>query len=148
MHQRLHGAKELSRRVSNSSNINEVNPKELVDKALPNAESLIVAAAISYLEMRMQIMEAAERDVVTVYSLPIFMLDDTADSLAAIKDIGRKVEKAEKKVFIMNTLNIVFLLSHSQVSRQVPSSAARRALLRLPSSSARQGMLPPPLLIL
>lgn len=97
-------------RAKDYDEIDVVNPKELVDKAVPSTSDLEWAMVETYIEMVMGGLDADEDDVVTAFSMPVFMLQDSADQIAEIKKIGAEVEEAKKKEMIMNIISIVLVV--------------------------------------
>lgn len=97
-------------RAKDYDEIDVVNPKELLDEAVPSTENLEWAIIETYIEMTMGGLDADEDDVVTAFSMPVFMLQDAAKQIEEIKKIGGEVEEAKKKELILNIVSIVLVV--------------------------------------
>jgi hypothetical protein len=102
--------KNWPKRISDKSKIQVDNPKKIIDEAIPSTDQLIGVALGTYAAMRNDVMDAEEADIVTAFSLPIFMLEDATDSIKTIKDIGEEMKKTHTKNLIMGILSIVLLI--------------------------------------
>lgn len=96
------------RKVDDDSKIDVANPKSVVDAAIPNTDDLAYVMLDTYLRMRVRALDAEDVDVTTAFSMPVFMLQDAADQMETIKEIGADVKEGKKRELIMNILMIVF----------------------------------------
>ncbi|EFQ99545.1 killer toxin alpha/beta [Nannizzia gypsea CBS 118893] len=102
---------DFPRRIDDKSKIKIANPKELVDKAVPSTEDLANLMMETYMQMRFNILDAEEADVVSAFSMPVFMLENAVEYIKKIKEIGKKAEEkaaAKKRELILGILSIVF----------------------------------------
>ncbi|RGP63235.1 killer toxin alpha beta [Fusarium longipes] len=96
------------KRIGDKSKIDVVNPKELIDKAIPSTDDLVSLAITTFVEMRLGQSDANSSDIVTSFSMPIFMLEDASDNIREIKKIGEKEKKTKTRELVLNILSIVF----------------------------------------
>ncbi|KAI1368185.1 hypothetical protein F5Y08DRAFT_347581 [Xylaria arbuscula] len=102
--------KNFPKRIDDKSKIDVDNPKELVDMAIPSTEDLIAVMVGTYATMRTDVEEADEDDIVTSFSLPIFMLQDASESIKMIKKIGEEQKEAHTRDLVLGILSIVFAI--------------------------------------
>lgn len=100
--------KNYPRRNSDGSKIDVVNPKKVIDEALPSIDDLATVGWGSYLEMRLGTLDADFGDVALSFAMPIFMLEDARVSIEAIKEIGEEQESTKTRELVLNILSIVF----------------------------------------
>ncbi|KAI0538565.1 hypothetical protein GGR58DRAFT_512988 [Xylaria digitata] len=98
------------KRISDKSKIEIDNPKKLVDEAIPSTEDLIAVALGTYTAMYNGFEEADENDIVTAFSLPVFMLQDASENIKAIKKIGEEQKESHTRDLILGILSIVFAI--------------------------------------
>ncbi|CAG1998794.1 unnamed protein product [Fusarium graminearum] len=100
--------KNWPKRIRDKSKIKIDNPKEILDEAMPSTDDLIDLAMESYMDMQLGISDADPADVVTSFSMPIFMMQDASKSISEIKKIGIEMKKTHTRELVLNILSIVF----------------------------------------
>ncbi|POR38364.1 Chitinase [Tolypocladium paradoxum] len=120
--------KNFPRRVLDKDKIDVVNPKKIVNEAIPNLGELANLALATYLEMRWGTIDADPSDIGTAFSMPLFMLQDASKSIAEIKDIGEEHQKTKTRDLVLMILSIVFsVIPFATVATQALGGAARIA---------------------
>ncbi|KAM0306917.1 hypothetical protein ACHAPM_001495 [Fusarium culmorum] len=96
------------KRIRDKSKIKIDNPKDILDEAMPSTDDLIDLAMESYMDMQLDVSDADPADVVTSFSIPIFMMQDASKSISEIKKIGIEMKKTHTRELVLNILRIVF----------------------------------------
>lgn len=97
-------------RINDKSKIDVPNPKELVEKAIPNMDDLANVMLTTLVEMSLVALDADDDDVATSFSMPVFMLQDAAVQIREVKKIGAEEKKNKTKDLILGILSIVFAI--------------------------------------
>ncbi|GKU05305.1 unnamed protein product [Fusarium langsethiae] len=96
------------KRIKDKSKIEVGNPKKVLDEAIPSTNDLVALAVGTFVDMRLGRNEADPADIVTSFSMPIFMMQDASESIKEIKKIGEDMKKTHTRDLILNILTIVF----------------------------------------
>jgi hypothetical protein len=96
------------KRIEDKSKIEINNPKKVLDEAIPSTNDLIALAVGTFIDMRFGRSEADSADIVTAFSMPIFMMQDASESIKEIKKIGQDMKKTHTRDLVLNILAIVF----------------------------------------
>ncbi|EKJ71665.1 hypothetical protein FPSE_08111 [Fusarium pseudograminearum CS3096] len=96
------------KRIRDKSKIKVSNPKEVVDEAIPSTDELITVAVGTFANMRIGTSDADPADIVTSFSMPIFMMQDASESIKEMKKIGEDMKETHTQNLIINILSIVF----------------------------------------
>ncbi|KAJ4250226.1 hypothetical protein NW762_012041 [Fusarium torreyae] len=124
--------KNWMRRIKDKSKIEIDNPKEVLDEAIPSTDDLIDIALSTYIEMRLGASEADSADIVTAFSMPIFMLQDASKSIAEIKEIGEEMKETHTRDLVLNILSIIFaVIPFAGLAASAIGGAARIASVAL-----------------
>ncbi|CAG1996158.1 unnamed protein product [Fusarium graminearum] len=98
------------KRVKDKGKIEINNPKEVLDEAIPSTDDLIAVAVGTFIDMRLGNSDASPADIVTAFSMPIFMMQDASDSIREIKEIGEDMKKTHTRNLVLNILTIIFAI--------------------------------------
>ncbi|KAH7179066.1 uncharacterized protein B0J16DRAFT_273248 [Fusarium flagelliforme] len=96
------------RRIRDKGKIEIDNPKEILDEAMPSTDDLVDLAMESLVEMQLGVLQADPADVVTSFSMPIFMMQDASKSISEIKKIGKEMKETHTRNLVLDILSIVF----------------------------------------
>lgn len=96
------------RRISDTSKIDITNPKKSIDDALPKLVDLVNQGVDTYTMMRFGDSGADPGDVIQSLSMPIFMLEDSFESISKVKEIGADQKNKKTRDLIVLILTIVF----------------------------------------
>lgn len=96
------------KRIQDKSKIDISNPKEILDEAIPSTDDLITVAVSTFADMRLGHSDSDPADIVTSFSMPIFMMQDASESIKEIKKIGEDMKKTHTRNLVLNILTIVF----------------------------------------
>ncbi|OBS25972.1 hypothetical protein FPOA_06504 [Fusarium poae] len=96
------------KRIRDKSKIKVSNPKEVIDEAIPSTDELIAVAITTFTSMRLGNSDADPADIVTSFSMPIFMMQDASKSIKEMKEIGEDMKETHTRNLIINILTIVF----------------------------------------
>ncbi|RGP66617.1 killer toxin alpha beta [Fusarium longipes] len=96
------------KRIKDKGKIHVSNPKKILDEAIPSTDDLITIAVATFMNMRLGRLDADPADVVTSFSMPIFMMQDASESIKEIKKIGEDMKDTKTKQLIMDILTIIF----------------------------------------
>lgn len=120
------------KRIKDKSKIEIPNPKKVLDEAIPSTDDLIDIALSSYIEMRLGASEADSADIVTSFSMPIFMMQDASKSIAEIKQIGEEMKETHTRDLVLNILSIIFaVIPFAGLAASALGGAARLASVAL-----------------
>ncbi|KAM5353884.1 hypothetical protein ACJ41O_000534 [Fusarium nematophilum] len=120
------------RRIRDKSKIEVSNPKEVLDEAIPSTVELITVAISTFAEMRLGQSDADPADIVTSFSMPIFMMQDASESIKEIKKIGEDMKKTHTRNLVLNILTVVFaVIPFAGLAAQAIGGAARIATAAL-----------------
>ncbi|KAF5664957.1 killer toxin alpha beta [Fusarium heterosporum] len=120
------------RRIRDKSKIEVSNPKKVLDEAIPSTDDLITVAISTFAEMRLGISDAKPADIVTSFSMPIFMMQDASESIKEIKEIGEEMKKTHTRNLVLDILTIVFaVIPFAGQAAQAIGGAARIATAAL-----------------
>ncbi|EFR03916.1 killer toxin alpha/beta [Nannizzia gypsea CBS 118893] len=100
--------KNFPRRIEDKDKITVESPKDTIDKAIPYLDKLSIIAIATLFEMQMGVLDADAADVVTSFSMPLFMLQDASKSIEEIKKIGKEEKDKKTKELVLMVLSIVF----------------------------------------
>ena len=122
------------------SNVDILNPKDTVEKAIPDADGLLqgfkMFQAIGLLED-----EADMADLADATSLPAFAVEEAVSQMEKIVEEAKGIEKARREAFILNLImSILFFLPFAgPVARAI--SPGLRVLLRAIGRIGEAGLL-------
>lgn len=98
------------------------DPKKSIATTLEDSKSLFLELELSALEMQMFTYEGEPEEVVDAASLPIFMIEQSVDTMAEIIKLGEEIEKEQEKLFLQ--LFLTFLLMLVPIVGQAVGSVA------------------------
>ncbi|KAM0350985.1 hypothetical protein ACHAPU_002763 [Fusarium lateritium] len=129
------------RRIRDKGKIEVSNPKEVLDEAIPSTDDRITLAVSTFVEMRLGSSDADPADIVTSFSMPIFMMQDASESIKEINKIGEEMKKTHTRNLVLNILTIIFsVIPFAGMAAQAIGGAARIATAALiigePSNAA------------
>jgi len=120
------------KRIKDKSKIEISNPKKVLDEAIPSTNDLVALAVGTFMDMRLGRNEADAADIVTSFSMPIFMMQDASESIKEIKKIGENMKKTHTRDLILNILTIVFaVIPFAGMAASALGGAARIATAAL-----------------
>ncbi|PWY88961.1 exo-1,3-beta-D-glucanase [Aspergillus heteromorphus CBS 117.55] len=91
-----------------SSKIDVSNPKDIITAALPSIGKLKNNILARNMDLNLGAWTGASQDLISTFSLPVFMLNQAVASMASVKAIGEKQAKEDKIKLILEILGIVF----------------------------------------
>ncbi|KAF5643985.1 killer toxin subunits alpha beta [Fusarium sp. NRRL 25303] len=103
-----------SKILDDTSKIDILNPDSIINKAIPKTDELVELVSKSYTNTRNVHLDAYGECVVTALSMPVFILQDTIESITKVKDIGEKqrgTKTGELALSILSILSIVFTVT-------------------------------------
>ncbi|KAH6608594.1 hypothetical protein Trco_001940 [Trichoderma cornu-damae] len=100
--------KNFPRRISDTSKIEVPNPKKLVDASILKMNELAELMASTIPLLRMGNLDADDDDPALAFSMPIFMLADSIESIKTVKEIGEEQKKAKTRELVLGIFEIVF----------------------------------------
>ncbi|KAJ3951799.1 hypothetical protein N0V92_011781 [Colletotrichum tropicale] len=86
------------------------NPKTILNKALGDAKPLIDQLSASLFEIQAISWEADPEDIVDSVSMSIILMCDSVDFMRSVVEMGKELEEADKKSFILNLLSPIFIV--------------------------------------
>ncbi|KAF4964635.1 hypothetical protein FSARC_7461 [Fusarium sarcochroum] len=95
-------------RIKDKSKIEVNTPKEVLAEAIPSTDELITVTVATFANMRLGVSDADPADIVTAFSMPIFMMQDASESIKEIKKIGEKMKETHTRNLVLSILSIVF----------------------------------------
>ncbi|KAM0544199.1 hypothetical protein ACHAPJ_011950 [Fusarium lateritium] len=84
------------------------NPKTILNKALDDTKPLADQLAASLFELQAGAGEAEPEDIVDAVSLSVLMMEESLDYMETVVEMGKELEEAAKKTFILNLLSAIF----------------------------------------
>ncbi|KAI8235446.1 Killer toxin subunits alpha/beta [Colletotrichum sp. SAR 10_96] len=124
--------KNWPKRVSDKDKIEIENPKSIIEEAIPSTDVLIGTIVGTYIEMRMDVLDADEADVLTAFSMPLLMMQDASNSIKEIKDIGKEQKETKTRELVLGILSIVFaVIPFAGQAASALGGAARLASMAL-----------------
>ena len=92
-----------------SSEITIPNPKDLVTSALPTIGTLQNTILARQMDLNLGQWNGSSDDLLQVLSMPVFMLNQAVNAMAAVKSIGEEAAKQAKIDLILEILGIAFI---------------------------------------
>lgn len=100
--------KNFPRRINDTKKIKVENPKQIIDEALPEMHALVNLGLDTYLQMRWHLADMDSVDVIESFSMPLFMIQDSFESIKKIKEIGAEQKKTKTRELVVLILTIIF----------------------------------------
>ncbi|KAL3296053.1 putative fg-gap repeat domain-containing protein [Colletotrichum asianum] len=85
-------------------------PKTILNKALGDAKPLIDQLSAPLFEIQAMSLEADPEDIVDSVSMSILLIRDSVAFLENVVEMGKQLEEADKRSFILNLLSPIFLV--------------------------------------
>lgn len=86
------------------------NPKDNVKKALKNIKDVMGAVGELSLAVEADEYYSNANDLVDALSLPVFMLQSAVEFMKSVLDMGKEIEEAEMKDFIINLISSLLVV--------------------------------------
>ncbi|PCD42738.1 hypothetical protein AU210_005263 [Fusarium oxysporum f. sp. radicis-cucumerinum] len=100
--------KNYPRRIQDTSKIDVLNPKAIIEEAIPKTDDLAELLYETYMDSLNEDLDASGADAVTAFSMPVFMLEDAIKSIKSVKEIGEKQKETKTRELVLSILSIVF----------------------------------------
>ncbi|EWZ84453.1 hypothetical protein FOWG_12248 [Fusarium oxysporum f. sp. lycopersici MN25] len=100
--------KNYPRRIQDTSKIDVLNPKAIIEEAIPKTDDLAELLYETYMDSLNEDLDAPGPDAVTAFSMPVFMLEDAIKSIKSVKEIGEKQKETKTHELVLSILSIVF----------------------------------------
>ncbi|RKL16563.1 hypothetical protein BFJ68_g5178 [Fusarium oxysporum] len=100
--------KNYPRRIQDTSKIVVLNPKAIIEEAIPKTDDLAELLYETYMDSLNEDLDASGADAVTAFSMPVFMLEDAIKSIKSVKEIGEKQKETKTRELVLSILSIVF----------------------------------------
>ncbi|KAK2484068.1 hypothetical protein H9L39_05860 [Fusarium oxysporum f. sp. albedinis] len=100
--------KNYPRRIQDTSKIDVLNPKAIIEEAIPKTDDLAELLYETYMDSLNENLDAPGADAVTAFSMPVFMLEDAIKSIKSVKEIGEKQKETKTHELVLSILSIVF----------------------------------------
>ena len=91
-----------------SSDITIPNPQLVIQKALPNIQTLQNTLLARQLDVNLGTWNGSNDDLLQVLSMPVFMINQAVNAMATVKQIGENAAREEKIALVLEVLGFVF----------------------------------------